>query len=98
VEDADRILAGAPLDLVERAIDDAFGDRLLAGMHDRIHEFRDHLVAELGVRDDLPLLGTMTSRHQSYPSSCPVSTRAPIQPSSCSGLTRTRFFPCHARA
>jgi hypothetical protein len=45
-KDAERILADAALDLVERAIDDRLGDRLLAGIHHRIHELGDDRIAE----------------------------------------------------
>src|SRR6266436_1121695 len=46
LEYRDRILLGLALDHVERAIDNGLGNRFLAGMHDRIHEFRNDHVAE----------------------------------------------------
>ena len=51
---ADR--ASCALDALERAIDDAFGDRLLAVEHDRIHELRQDDVPELGIGEDFALL------------------------------------------
>src|SRR4028118_1788925 len=49
VEDLERIALGARLDRVEGAVDDALGDRLLAVEHDRVHEFRQRGVPELGM-------------------------------------------------
>src|SRR5262245_42792900 len=40
-EDFDRLFAGALLDDVEGAVDDALGHRLLAGNHEHIDELRD---------------------------------------------------------
>src|SRR5579872_7457342 len=59
----DRIAFDLGLDAVERAIDDRLGDRLLALVHDRVHEFGDDDIAELGVRADLSLFGAVTTRH-----------------------------------
>src|SRR5262249_18322152 len=42
---------------------DALGDRLLALVHEAIHEFGDDGIAELGVRQDLALDGGTTTRH-----------------------------------
>ena len=58
-------IAGAVfcLDAVERAVDDALGDGLLAVVHQVVHELGQHRVAELGVRQDFALFGAVTSRH-----------------------------------
>ena len=50
---------------VEGAVDDRLGDRLLALVHDGIHEFRENDVAILGVRNDLALFGAMAAGHLS---------------------------------
>ena len=42
---------------------DALGDRLLALVHDGIHELGQHHVPVFGVRDDLALLGRVTTGH-----------------------------------
>ena len=63
MEDLDRVSLGLGLDLVEGAVDDAFGNRLLALIHEVVHELRDHEVAELRIRVDFTLLGAMTTRH-----------------------------------
>ncbi len=63
VEHAQRVLAGPLLDAVERPIDDAFGGRLLARIHQAVDELREDHIAELGVRQDLPLFGGATTRH-----------------------------------
>jgi hypothetical protein len=63
MEDRYRLLFRLGLHLVERAIDNRFGDRLLAVIHDGVHEFRDHQIAELRVRIDLALIRFVTSGH-----------------------------------
>src|SRR4051812_22530076 len=63
MEDGDRFLLGLGLHLVERTVDDRLGDRLLAGMHDGVHELRDDQIAELRIRVDLALFCTVTSGH-----------------------------------
>src|SRR5690606_1678423 len=50
-------------DLVEGAIDDAFGDRLLPVQHEVVHEFAENDITELRVRQDLSLFSAMTARH-----------------------------------
>jgi hypothetical protein len=49
------------LDLVEGAVDDAFGNRLLALVHEVVHELRNHEIVELRVRIDFTLLGAVTT-------------------------------------
>src|SRR5271166_417645 len=64
LEDRDRILLGLALDDIERAIDDAFSDRLLAGVHDGVHELRDHQVSVFRIRVDLSFVGTVAAGHR----------------------------------
>src|SRR5262249_5286069 len=47
----------------ECAVDDMLRHRLLAGVHDRIHELGDHHVPELGIGEDFALLGAVTAGH-----------------------------------
>src|SRR5690606_20316538 len=61
---ADRILPRLGLDLIERTVDDCLGNRLLALVHHRVHEFRQHDVPELRVRVDFALFGTVATRHR----------------------------------
>src|SRR4029077_934395 len=70
LEHGDRILPGLALDHVERAVDDVLGHRLLAGMHHRVHEFRDHDVPEFRVRQDLTLVCPVAAGHLSISGSC----------------------------
>src|SRR6185437_1910499 len=63
LEHRQRIGLHLGLDAVERAIDDLLGDRLLALVHDGVHELGDDDISELGVRDDLAFLGGMAARH-----------------------------------
>src|SRR5262249_42999140 len=62
-EDRQRVLLGLGLDHAERAVDDAFGNRLLSGIHHRVHELGDDDVSELRVRKHLTLFGGMATRH-----------------------------------
>src|SRR5262245_39336309 len=64
-EDRYRFLPGLGLHLVERAIDDRFGNRFLAIEHDGIHELGDHQIAEFRIRVDFALFCTVTSGHGS---------------------------------
>src|SRR3954453_22277969 len=59
--------ATAALHHVERAIHRAFSARLLAVVHQRIHEAGDHDVAELGVRQDLALDRAAAAGHRLIP-------------------------------
>ena len=61
VEHADRVLLGAGLDSFESAIDDRFGNGLLAVLHDAVHELRQHDITELGIRQDNALFGATTT-------------------------------------
>src|SRR5262249_29966380 len=63
LEHRQRALLGLALDDVERAVDDVLGHRLLAGVHDRVHELRDHHVPELGIGQDLAFFGAVTAGH-----------------------------------
>jgi hypothetical protein len=49
--------------VVQSAVDDELGDGLLAVQHHRIHELRQNLIPELGIRQDDPLFGTTTTCH-----------------------------------
>src|SRR5690606_23622871 len=63
VENGDGLLLCLGLDLVESAIDDGFGDRLLAVIHDGVHELGDDQITELGIRVDLTLFCTVATGH-----------------------------------
>ena len=69
MEHLDRVGLGLRLDLVEGAVDNAFGNRLLALIHEVVHELRDDEVAELRIRIDFTLFGAMTTRHVLSPRS-----------------------------
>src|SRR6478609_2030934 len=62
-ENRERIGAQLAFDRVEGAVDDRLGDRLLALVHNGIHEFRENDVAIFGVRNNLTLFGAMAARH-----------------------------------
>ena len=49
---------------VEGAVDDVLGDGLLTFVHDVVHELGDDQVAELGIRQDVALLGAVTTGHR----------------------------------
>src|SRR5262249_20706047 len=63
LEHRERILLRLVLDDAERAVDDAFGNRLLPGVHHRVHELRNHDVPELRIGEHFTLFGGMTTRH-----------------------------------
>src|SRR6185437_12930212 len=65
VEHAQRILARALGDAIERAVDDAFGNRLLALVHQAIHEFGDDEIAEFRIRQNFALNSGTATRHRS---------------------------------
>src|SRR3954471_544266 len=67
MEHADRLALEARFDALERAVDDAFGDRLLAVEHDRIHELRQDDIPELRIGEDFALLWATTTRHWKIP-------------------------------
>jgi len=63
MENPDRLTLRAGLDGVERAIDDALGDGLLAVEHDAVHEFGEHDIPELRIGKDFALFWTTTTSH-----------------------------------
>src|SRR6202007_124111 len=63
VEHTERVLLQALLDIIERGVDDAFGDRLLAVEHDRIHELRQDDIPELGIGKNDALFWAATTGH-----------------------------------
>ncbi|MCY1224944.1 hypothetical protein D9M72_371220 [compost metagenome] len=65
VEYGDRLLLELDLNRIERAVDNAFRNRLLAVQHDGVHELRDNQITELRIRIDLALFCFMTSGHTS---------------------------------
>ncbi len=67
LEKIERVRLALLLHLFERAIDHAFGDRLLAVLHHRVHELGDDEVVELRIRDHFPLLRRVTTRHPDWP-------------------------------
>ena len=52
VENLDRIALDLGLDLFEGAVNDAFGDRLLALVHEVVHELGNDEIAEFRIRVD----------------------------------------------
>ncbi|GAB1460016.1 hypothetical protein MASR2M50_17900 [Thauera sp.] len=62
-EDLERILARLGRDVIERAIDDALCDGLLARLHDHVDELGDVLISELGIRQNFALGYFTTTRH-----------------------------------
>ena len=68
MEELDRVRLGLGLHLVQRAVDDALGNRLLALLHDRVHEFGHDEVVVLRVRVDLASLSPVPARHVRLPS------------------------------
>src|SRR5688500_5530027 len=67
MEYVERLLLGLALDRIEGAVDDAFGDRLLALVHEAVHELGKDHVAELGIRNDLSLLCAAAAGHDRVP-------------------------------
>src|ERR1051326_3274344 len=65
LEHRDRVLLGLALDDLQRVVDDLLRHRLLAGVHDRVHELGHHDVAEFRVRHDFAFLGAVTAGHLS---------------------------------
>src|SRR3546814_18589878 len=61
MKELQRILLRLLLDRVERAIDNGFGDGLLAVQPDARHEFGEHLISALGIRQENPLFGQTTN-------------------------------------
>src|SRR4029079_5773553 len=76
IEDFERIFAAALFDLLERAVDDPFGDRLLAARHQHVDELGDVDVRVLRIRQDLALRDFSASWHRySVPSEFAPSNR-----------------------
>src|SRR6516165_1018155 len=63
VEHAQRILAAAFGDPIKGAIDNPFSNRLLALVHQAVHELGQDGIAKLGVRQDFAFDGGATARH-----------------------------------
>ena len=64
IEGLDRVTARVLLlDLLEGTVDDALGDRLLAALHDDVHELGELDVAVLGIRQDFTLRDFATTWH-----------------------------------
>src|SRR5207248_8897614 len=61
------LLAGLFGDAVEGTVDDALGGRLLAVLHDDVHELGKHLVVELRVREDGADRSLSSTGHAIYP-------------------------------
>jgi len=55
------LLAGLLRNTIDRTVDDALGSRLLAALHDDVHELGEHVVVELGVRQDVADRGLSTT-------------------------------------
>src|SRR5690242_12385981 len=85
MEYAQRLDLHARFDIVERAIDDAFGDGLLSVEHNGIHELGEDDIPELRIGKDLALLGTATTSHWMFPFSSASS-------GTCPGLTLVWLF------
>src|SRR5579859_5056430 len=68
VEHLERVLAGPLRDAIEGGVDDRFRDRLLALIHQAVHELGQHGIAKLGVRQNFPLNRCATTRHARFPS------------------------------
>src|SRR3954468_3856033 len=63
-ERLDRVTTGVLLlDLLEGTVDDALGDRLLAALHDDVHELGKLDIAVLGIRQDFTLRDFATTWH-----------------------------------
>jgi hypothetical protein len=46
-------LAGLLDDAIDRTVEDSFGGRLLAALHDDVHELGEHVIVEFRVRQDV---------------------------------------------
>src|SRR5205085_7998074 len=55
------------LDLLEGTVDDALRDRLLAALHDHVHELGELDIAVLGIRQDFTLGDFATTWHFNSP-------------------------------
>src|ERR1700743_3005586 len=61
------LLARLPTDTVESAVNDALGSRLLAALHDDVHEFGQHVVVEFRVRQNGADRSLGSTRHRLKP-------------------------------
>src|SRR5438874_13839448 len=93
MKDVERILLGLALNRVERAVDDAFRDGLLALVHQAVHEFREHQIAIFGVGGDFAFLGTVSAGHSRFLRLFSFRSRlAPGSSPGLAGMTATRSF------
>src|SRR5689334_1587320 len=67
MKDADRFALHAGFDIVESAVDDAFGDGFLTVEHDAVHELGEDDIPELRIGKDFALLWATTTRHWKIP-------------------------------
>src|SRR6185437_11929497 len=67
VKHAQRLNLHARLDIVERTIDDSFGNRFLPVEHDGIHELGEDDIPELRIGENLALLWATTTSHWTVP-------------------------------
>src|SRR5215213_4818787 len=72
VEDADRLALQARFDALERAVNNALGDGLLAVEHDTIHELGEDDVPELRVGKNFALFWAATTGHDLFLSLQPL--------------------------
>src|SRR5690606_17881023 len=66
IEDFQRIFAALGLNLVKRAIDDALGNRLLAGFHQHVHKLGHVNTTELGIGQNFAFRDFSTAWHLDY--------------------------------
>src|SRR5262249_44280709 len=59
-------LAGLLSDPLQCTVDDALGRRLLAALHDDVHELGEHVVVELRIRQDRPNGSLSATGHNEY--------------------------------
>src|SRR5690606_3028146 len=60
-----RLALQAGLDGVKGTVQDALGNRLLALLHDAVHELGQHDIPVLGIGENFALFGTTTTSHRS---------------------------------
>src|SRR5207245_816006 len=90
------VLAGLLLDLLERAVDDALGHGLLAGLHDDVHELGQIDRAELRIGQDLALGDFATTWHGTLPSLASVGAR--LLPCTSDGRSGPSTYSTHHEA
>src|SRR5690606_18816752 len=86
-----RIFPGLVGDVIESAIDDALGNRLLARLHDHIDELRNILRSELRIRQDFTLGYFTTTRHDNLSL---IFWWRPIRPSSDASRRTSNATAC----